>query len=61
MDIVQKFSSELAELINSSGLSTQVVKLVLQNAILQIDLINLSELLRMKEAEPESEPKEGAE
>lgn len=51
MDAIQDFSEKLANLINESRLPGAVVKLTLQNAILQLQVLGLQETINNMQAE----------
>jgi hypothetical protein len=51
MDAIQEFSEKLARLINESRLSGPVVKLTLQNAILQLQILGLQEVVNSMQAD----------
>lgn len=51
MDAIQEFSEKLARLINESRLSGTIVKLTLQNAILQLQILGLQEVVNSMQAD----------
>lgn len=51
MDAIQEFSEKLAILINESRLSGPIVKLALQNAILQLQILSLQDTVNSMQAE----------
>lgn len=51
MDAIQDFSEKLAILINESHLSGPILKLALQNALLQIQILGLQETVNAMQAE----------
>jgi hypothetical protein len=53
MDAIQEFSEKLAMLINESRLPGPIVKLALQNAILQLQILGLQETVKAMQGEVE--------
>lgn len=51
MDVIQEFSEKLASLINESRLPGPIVKLVLQNTVLQIQILGLQETVNAMQAD----------
>lgn len=51
MDTIQEFSEKLAMLINESRLPGPIVKLTLQNAILQLQILGLQETVKAMQGE----------
>lgn len=60
MDAIQDFSEKLAILINESRLPGAIVKLALQNAVLQLQVLGLQETINSMQAEEAKKP-EGTE
>jgi len=60
VDAIQDFSEKLAILINESRLPGAIVKLALQNAVLQLQVLGLQETINSMQAEEAKKP-EGTE